>query len=130
MGQPEIDRLTRQPPKTKSLEAQGDRAPSSNPASPPGSNLALPGPELQPSSPDLGWACRPSHPLWFSADRRRGSPAFSQTQMPQHLSDYSAPSSLPVAPPFPFLTGNKAGLGPFAPPTGGGRKPGSIGTGD
>lgn len=55
-----------------------------------------PGWELWPVSAHLGWACRPSHPLWFSAGPHLSSQAFSGSQAPQRLGDYTAPSSLPA----------------------------------
>lgn len=47
-------------------------------------------------SSHLGWACRPSHPLWFSAGPHLGNPAFSKPQAPPRLSDYTARFPLPL----------------------------------
>lgn len=69
-----------------------------------------PGWELQPVCAHLGWACRPSHPPWFSAGPHLGSQASWGPQEPQRLGDYAAPSRFRRCFPSLFPTGSRTAL--------------------
>lgn len=61
----------------------------------------------------LGWACRPSHPPWFSAGPHLGSQASWGPLKPQRLGDYAAPSRFRRCFPSLFPTGSRTALRRF-----------------